>query len=408
MRRTLIALLCILNFANTYAQPEPQTGAEDREYTIKMMQRIVDPILKPLSQNELKSVMPRRDWETDDKEFYTTYIQAFGRSLSGMAQWLALGVDDTPEGQLRKRYGELSRQCLINATDPDAADYMFYNNTFQQIVHIAYIAYPLLVAPEVLWNPLTDKQKENVITALKKHRQHTLTKFHNWVLFCSTIECAIWKLTGECNMEDIDLAVNKHKEWYLGDGLYGDGEDFHWDYYNSFVIQPLLLETLWVCKEMNSDHATYLPKALIRANRYAEVLEHMISPEGTFPVIGRSSIYRIAVFQHVGYVGARFGLPKTLSPGGTRAALTAVVKSMMEAPGTFDENGFLNAGVVGQQERAVDVYNFTGALYMCAMGLTHLGIAADDPFWCAPAEKWFQQRVWSGDPDIPNQKYLWD
>lgn len=80
----------------------------------------------------------------------------------------------------------------------------------------------------------------------------------------------------------------------------------------------------------------------------------------------------------------------------------------MEAPRTFDENGYLYAGVVGKQEGARDVYNFTGALYMCAMGLSHLGIPADDPFWSAPADKWFQQRVWSGDPDIPNQKFMWD
>ena len=32
--------------------------------------------------------------------------------------------------------------------------------------------------------------------------------------------------------------------WYKGDGVYGDGPPFHWDYYNSFVIQPMLLNIL--------------------------------------------------------------------------------------------------------------------------------------------------------------------
>ena len=25
------------------------------------------------------------------------------------------------------------------------------------------------------------------------------------------------------------------QQWYKGDGVYGDGAMFHWDYYNSFV-----------------------------------------------------------------------------------------------------------------------------------------------------------------------------
>ncbi len=43
-------------------------------------------------------------------------------------------------------------------------------------------------------------------------------------------------------MEKIDFAVDKHKEWYKGDGWYGDGPDFHLDYYNSFVIQPMMMQ----------------------------------------------------------------------------------------------------------------------------------------------------------------------
>jgi hypothetical protein len=43
-------------------------------------------------------------------------------------------------------------------------------------------------------------------------------------------------------MRPVTTAVNVHETWYKGDGFYGDGPDFHWDYYNSFVIQPMLLE----------------------------------------------------------------------------------------------------------------------------------------------------------------------
>jgi len=32
------------------------------------------------------------------------------------------------------------------------------------------------------------------------------------------------------------IGALRHESWYKGDGAYGDGSDFHWDYYNSYVI----------------------------------------------------------------------------------------------------------------------------------------------------------------------------
>jgi hypothetical protein len=30
--------------------------------------------------------------------------------------------------------------------------------------------------------------------------------------------------------------LRQHEQWYRGDGIYGDGPEFDWDYYNSFVM----------------------------------------------------------------------------------------------------------------------------------------------------------------------------
>lgn len=376
--------------------------SKDRKAALKMLFKIVDPVLNALSREKLHDVFPRKSWETRQSNVHTSPLQAFGRSLSGMAPWLSLGEDATQEGQLRAKYGALARACLINASDPDSPDFMFKNPTQEIIVHAAYIAYPLLLAPKVLWEPLKAEEQHNLITALKLSRQFKPNE-SNWLLFSALIESAIWKFTGQCDMQKIDYAIKKHMEWYLGDGVYGDGPDFHWDYYNSYVIHPLLIETLSTCLEMGKPVQETLHLCMERGLRYAEVLEHMISPEGTFPVIGRSSVYRMAALQQLEYMAFRKKrLPDSLRPGGTRCAIMAVIENMMEAPGTFDNQGWLNAGIVGKQIGARDDYNYTGALYMCAMGLSHLGIAADDDFWTAPAEKWTQQRIWSGD-DLTDQ-----
>ena len=385
--------------ANLPGEDVRSIGTDDRAYTIRIARRLADPIFEALSENRLHAVIPQRDWEiTPEKaaSLHTSPLQAFGRTLSGLAPWLALGADDSTEGKLRAHYIDLAVQGIINATDPLAADYMFARANQERIVHACYLAYPLLVAPDQLWAPLNDAQKANVLAALKTHRAFQPNE-SNWLLFSALLEATIWELSGECEFAPIEYAVTKHMEWYLGDGTYGDGPEFHWDYYNGYVIQPLLLEVLRVCQNQGHPLGKLLPQAKARLHRYAEVIEHQISPEGTFPVIGRSSSYRFALLQPIGYVGSRWEWTDALHPGSTRAALTTVIRRMMDAPGTFAMDGWLNAGVVGHQEAARDGYNYTGALYFCALGLAHLGLAPDHPFWTEPAGKWFQQRVWSGE-----------
>jgi len=380
------------------------SGGKDREYTIDLLRKIADPVLLSLKEGELVRNIPQRDWEKNKKgALHTSALQAFGRTLSGMAPWLALGEDNTTEGQLRQKYIDLSLKGIKEAVNPDSPDYMFEKKITQHIVHTAYFAYPLLLAKKQLWEPLSKKEKKLVIEALKTHRGLKPWK-SNWLLFSAIIECAIWELSGKCEMAPIEYAIENHMEWYLGDGTYGDGPSFHWDYYNSFVIHPLLLEILRTCKSKNHKLGDLFPKALKRSQRYAEILEHLISPEATFPVVGRSSVYRIAVFQLIGYLAAHNELPKSINTGATRAALTAVSKRMMEMQGTFGAKGWLTAGVVGQQINARDHYSYTGALYFCATGLMHLGAPKNSKLWSDPSGKWFQQRVWSGD-DIPRQNY---
>ncbi len=83
-----------------------------------------------------------------------------------------------------------------------------------------------------------------------------------------------------------------------------------------------------------------------------------------------------------------------------RGALTAVIRRMIEAPETFDAQGWLQVGAVGHQPSIRESYISTGSLYLCLCGIVQLGLPADDPFWTAPAEPWTQKKIWSG-ADVP-------
>ena len=142
------------------------------------------------------------------------------------------------------------------------------------------------------------------------------------------------------------------------------------------------------------------PQIRARARRYAAVQERMISPEGTYPVIGRSSAYRFGAFHLLAVMALQHQLPPELKPAAVRGALTAVVRRTMAAPGTLDAQGWLQVGAVGHQPSLCEGYISTGSLYLCLFGLVELGLPASDPFWTAPPEPWTQKQIWSG-ADVP-------
>jgi hypothetical protein len=398
MKHALASLLLVtFGFHLTAAEP-----ATDRAYSVAVLTRVARPVVTALAEGRLKKDLPVHDWERNRANY--SGLEALGRTMAGIAPWLELGADETPEGKLRHEFIELSVKAIANGTDPKSPDFLNFTTGGQPLVDAAFLAHGLLRAPQQLWGRLDANQRTNVVAALKATRGIKPGE-SNWLLFSAMVEAALWKFTGECQMKPIEYAVQRHMEWYKGDGTYGDGAEFHWDYYNSFVIQPMLLDVLRVCGEQKHSLGELYPKALARARRYAEVQERLISPEGTFPVIGRSSAYRFGALQHLSMMALLRELPADVEPAAGRGALTAVIRRMMEASGTFDEKGWLQVGAVGHQPSIREGYIATGSLYLCLTGLLHLGLPADDPFWTAPALAWTQKRIWSGQDTPADHAY---
>jgi hypothetical protein len=390
---TCLVLAVLLPALNCPAQ----TGPEDRAFSVAALTNVAGPVLSALAEGKLKATMPVHEWENSRTRFAP--LEAYGRTLAGIAPWLELGPDDSPEGKVRARFIDLSVRSLANATDPHSPDFMNFKSGGQPVVDAAFLALGLLRAPNQLWGRLDATQRSNVVAALKSTRAIKPGE-NNWLLFSATIEAALWHFTGDCNHEPIDYAIQRHEQWYVGDGTYGDGAEYHWDYYNSYVIQPMLLAVLQVCAERKNSLADLQPKMLARAQRYAMVQERMISPEGTFPVIGRSSAYRFGAFHLLSDIALLRELPPGLPPAAVRSGLTAVIRRTIAMPDTFDSNGWLQVGAVGHQPSIRESYISTGSLYLCLCGLVDLGLPAGDPFWTAPAEPWTQKRIWAG-TDIP-------
>jgi len=387
----------LLAGAKKKVQPKVQNGISEREYLVNTLIKISDPVLDALSKNQLKKKMPVEsapNQEVDRKNY--TYLEALGRTLAGMAPWLELGPDNSPEGKLREKYILLALQSIRNATDPESADFMNFTKGGQPLVDAAFLSQAFLRAPNQLWDRLSESDKEHVISALKSTRVIT-PGYNNWLLFSAEIEAALLKFTGSCDRMRIDYAVKEHLNWYKGDGLYGDGPNFHFDYYNSFVIHPMLLEVIQTLKEAGDHVDANYDLVFQRSRRYAAIQERLISPEGTYPITGRSIAYRFGAFQVLAKMALLHALPENVSPQQVRAALYTLIKRQIEIPGTFDENGWLTIGVAGHQTIAGEGYISTGSLYLSTTGLLMLGLPVSDPFWQGEDEKWTSRKVWDGD-----------
>ena len=352
--------------------------------------RMARPVLEALASNRLKTSLP--EYPPRNREYAP--LEAFGRLLAGIAPWIE---QDRPRPWL-----DLIHQGLDHASDPKSPDFMNWSGSAdavpqQPLVDAAYVAHGLVRAPESLWQPLTPRVKTQVLEALRSTRHIPPNPTNNWTLFAAIVEAALYRFGGDTIVRPrVQDAIDKLNRWYVGDGTYADGDHFHWDYYNSYVMHPMLLATVEHLAPLDPAWASLVPVALERARRYAAVQEQMISPEGTYPVVGRSSVYRTAAFQTLADMAWRRKLPEEVPPAQARCAMSAVIHRTLDFPGTYDTNGWLTLGVCGKQPGLEDEYNSCGSVYMASLILLPLGLPASDPFWSDADVPWTQAKIWSG------------
>lgn len=372
---------------------------ESREYWVSVLTKIADPVLENLSKGKLKVNMPVEvnPGSTFDRT-KVTYLEAFGRLMAGIAPWLELGADNTTtEGKLRGKYIQLARKSLANAVNPASPDYMqFTSQKYEQaLVDASFLAHALIRAPKQLWEPLDAQTKRNVIAAMKATRNIKPT-YNNWLLFMGMVEAFLLMVDADADLVRIDYAIKKHNEWYKGDGIYGDGPGFHFDYYNSFVIQPMMIDLVKMVTDKGFEKPEVYATALQRAIRYADIQERSISPEGTFPAVGRSLAYRFGALQGLAQIALMEKLPAFIVPAQVRGAMSLVIKRMIEAPGTFDQKGWLRIGFCGNQIDMGEYYISTGSLYLCSVALLPLGLPPGNVFWSGKAADWTTKKLWNG------------
>ena len=358
------------------------------------MLKIAAPVIENLAEGKLIERLPLADRpERGD----VTHLEALGRTLVGIAPWLEVDLPEGEEKELQAKYRTLTIKALDMATDPTSPDFLNFCQGKQPLVDAAFLAHGILRAKKQLWENLPDRVKVNLKNALISSR--CIEPFYNnWLLFASMVEAALYYMGEEIIEDRLDKGIDVFRaKWYVGDGCYSDGKQYHQDYYNSFVIQPMLVDVLKTVKDRGEKYESFLPTAEERACRYAAILERMISPDGTYPIVGRSICYRFGCFQMLSQAALQDNLPADITPAMVRCGLTAVIRRVLESGNCFDENGWLVSGVVGYQPELAEKYISTGSLYLCMAVFIPLGLLPSDSFWADADELWTNAKAWRGE-----------
>ena len=367
---------------------------DKRKQWIDAMCKIVTPVLDMLEQGKLKQSLPLTFHE--ERKVFAP-LEAFGRSMLGLAPWLETDSEilDEEERTRQAVYRAKAVRCIEMATNPESPDFMLFDEGGQPLVDAAFLAHALVRAPKALSAALPEETRKHLADALRSSRK-ILAYNSNWLFFSAMVEAGLYVIGEPYDIMRVIYPMRVFQQWYKGDGVYGDGAMFHWDYYNSFVIQPMYVDLVRLFENEHEEIRQMKPIVLKRAARYASELERMIGPEGSYPIIGRSICYRFGAFQMLSQAALEHMLEPHISPASVRCGLSAVIARVMSSPDLFDKNGWLRPGVFGYQPELAEEYINIGSLYLCSAVFLPLGLAPQDAFWSAPDEEWSAKKVWAG------------
>lgn len=381
-RFLMLSLLVLFFCQNMISQ-----NNESRSLWLSKLEKIAFPVLSNLAKDSLNIKMPLY------KHRENQCLEAFGRTFCGLSRWLNL-KDNSDEDSLRECYRQLVIRCIENGFNPDAKDHFNFNMGNQPLVDAAYLAQGLLRCPRV-WNLLDEDLQHDIIAEFEGLRR--IEPYgNNWLLFSSMLEAFLYKVTGDFDSDRLTNGVLSFiYGFYTGDGLYGDGNDFVYNYYNSYVIHPMLMDILLLIQDMEEELKDCLHLERIRYGRYVQLLERQIMPDGSMPVYGRTVTCRLGLLNAMAeYVCIVDSVP-LLPMGQIRSAMTAALRRHL-TDDDFDQSGFMHVGFKNDQSRLAENYISMGSSYHCATFFLPLGLPLTHPFWTDIDREWSACKIYKG------------
>lgn len=341
-----------------------------------LLMQYLDPLRKHYDPSCARVVLAGGGAQYEDE---VIPIEAWVRPLWGLAPFWAGGSRSAD-----KFFEHVYCNGLIAGTDPQSDVYWGdCRDHDQKFVEMAAIAYALLLAPGVLWEPLTDGQRGRVAAWLGKINEHTCPA-GNWLWFQALVNLALRELGMPFDRQVLNGDLDALDGFYCGGGWYKDGPTGLPDYYNAMTFQFFSVLYIWKFGARDSARAAnYRNRLKLFAADYVK----LFSARGEAVPYGRSMTYR---FAQTGFWSIAAAARTDLGNSFDAAALKGLIARNIRAwdrERICDNGGVLSLGYKYPNQHMCEGYNAAGSPYWCLMAFACLALSEDDPFWSASASE---------------------
>jgi hypothetical protein len=304
---------------------------------------------------------------------YVAGMEGFSRVLWGLAPLSAGGA----ESDLWETY----LQGIKNGTNPSHEEYWGIINDYdQRMVEMAAFGLALALVPEKIWEPLNEKERENLSAWLLQINEHKIYGC-NWMFFLVMVNMGLKKVGAAHDDEKVEEALNLIEEYYIGQGWYADGKNGHSDYYVPFAIHYYsLVYSKIMEKEDPKRSKIYKERALL----FAKDFVHWFAEDGSAIPYGRSQTYRFA--QAAFWSALAFSEVEVFTPGIIKGIIMRNLRWWFKQP-IFNSDGTLSIGYAYPNLIMAETYNSPGSPYWALKTFLPLCLQDKHSFWTAEEEQ---------------------
>ena len=321
---------------------------------------------------------PKQEGKSYPKEGHTAT-----EKLEGLCRTLFVAapiLKKNPELEINGiKVADYYRYQILKLTEPESDSYIKprakNGGPSQNLVEFGALAISLFVAPDVLWEPLSQSQKDALAATMISYGDGP-TVPSNWKFF-NIYVLSFFKDQGYAVNENLlKEYLEKSLDHYRGQGWYNDNPAY--DYYSMWAFQ--MYGVLWADLFGKEHYPEIAAKFEANFRDVKNNYPYMFSRDGKMIMWGRSISYRFASIAPFPLMGLT--KDQDTNYGWMRRIASGTLLQFMQHP-DFMKDSVPTLGFYGPFEPAVQVYSCRGSVYWMGKAFLGLLVPAESEFWAA-------------------------
>lgn len=320
--------------------------------------------------------LPGKSYPQDESRVPTEKLEGLSRTLFVAAPLLKKNPDLEINGIKVANY---YRHQLVQLINKDSPAYIVprpkNGGPSQNLVEYGALAMSLLIAPDVLWEPLSKFDKDGLAASMLSYADGP-TVDSNWKFF-NIFVLSFFETQGyEINTPLLEKYLKQSLTDYRGEGWYNDHPAY--DYYSMWAFQ--LYGILWSQMYGDEKYPAYANQFRSNFSDLTDNYPYMFAENGEMIMWGRSISYRIASISPLPFAGLLD--KKNINYGWLRRISSGTLLQFLQHP-DFLKDEVPTLGFYDHFEPAVQEYSARGSVYWMGKAFFGLLIPDDNPFWTA-------------------------